>query len=135
MSQENVENVRRVYELFRRGDYRAALAYFDPDVQTIEPHGMPGGATYFGHAGLAEAFFHFTDAWASYTVEIEQLTEAGDRVVAVARYHATGRESGVVVETTVAHVYAFEDGRIARWEMFNTRDEALEALEAAGLRE
>jgi ketosteroid isomerase-like protein len=132
MSRENVEIVRRVYELFRRGDYRATLAYFDPDVETIEPDGMPGGATYVGHAGLAEAFVHFADAWACYTAEIEQLTEAGDRVVAIARYHATGRESGVVVETTVAHVYAFENGRIARWEMFNTREEALEVV---GLRE
>jgi ketosteroid isomerase-like protein len=132
MSQENVEIVRRVYELFRRGNYRAALAYFDPDVETVEPEGMPGAASYFGHAGLAEAFFHFADAWSSYTVEIEQLSEAGDVVVAIARYHATGRESGVAVETTVAHVYAFENGRIARWEMFNTRDEALEAV---GLRE
>ena len=123
-----MEIVRRVYELFRRGDYRAALAYFDPDVETIEPEGMPGAASYFGHAGLAEAFFHFADAWASHTVEIEELTEARDLVVAIARYHAAGRESGVAVETTVAHVYAFANGRIARWEMFNTRDEAVEAV-------
>jgi ketosteroid isomerase-like protein len=52
-------------------------------------------------------------------------------VVAVARYRGTGKASGVPVETTVAHLYAFEGGKIVRWRMFGTE---AEALEAAGLR-
>jgi ketosteroid isomerase-like protein len=128
MSQENVEVVKRCYDLFRRGDYLGALAYFDPAVETVEPNDMPGADAYVGHQGLADAFAHFADAWDTYTVELEQLTEAGNQVVAIARYYAIGKQSGIPVETTVAHVYAFENGRIVRWEMFNTRDEALKAV-------
>jgi uncharacterized protein len=132
MSQENVDAVRRCFELFARGDYRATLAYFDPAVETVEPTEMPDAASYVGYEGLAQAFSHFAGAWAAYSVELEQLRDAGDRVLAVARYRATGKASGAAVEATVAHVYVFEGGRIVRWQMFNTEREA---IEAAGLRE
>jgi ketosteroid isomerase-like protein len=129
MSQENVEIVRHCFELFRRADYGATLAYFDPSVETVEPEEMPGAATYVGYEGLAEAFSHFADAWEGYTVEAEQLTAAGEnQVVASAKYHAIGKESGVPVETSVSHVYEFAAGRIVRWRMFNSRAEALEAV-------
>lgn len=130
MSQENRELVQRCFELFRRGEYAATLVYFDQAVETVEPGDMPGAATYVGYAGLAEAFSHFADAWAAYTVDLDELLDVGDQVLASVRYHAIGQENGVPVETTVAHVYAVENGRIVRWQMFNTRDDA---LEAAGL--
>ena len=132
MSQENVEIVRHCFELFRQADYGATLAYFDPAVETVEPDEMPGAATYLGYVGLAEAFSNFADAWADYTLEVEELTAAGNQVVASAKYHAIGKESGIPVETFVSHVYDFEAGRIVRWRMFNSRPEALEAV---GLRE
>ena len=132
MSQQNVELVQRCFDLFAKGEYAATLAYFDAAVETVEPDDLPGAATYVGYKGLAEAFSHFADAWASYSVEVEQLTEAGDEVVAIARYRGTGRASGIPVEATAAHVYAFEDGKIVRWRMF---DNAAEALQAVGLSE
>lgn len=127
MSQENVDIVRHCFELFQRAEYRATLAYFDPAVETVEPDEMPGAATYVGYEGLAEAFSHFADAWAGYTVEVEELTAVGNHVVATARYRATGKESGVSVETSVSHVYDFEADRIVRWQMFNRKADALQA--------
>jgi ketosteroid isomerase-like protein len=53
-------------------------------------------------------------------------------VVAIARYRGTGWASGIPVETTAAHVYALQGGKIVRWRMFNS---AAEALQAVGLRE
>ena len=80
-----------------------------------------------GH--LKRAFSHFADAWEGYTVEVEELTAAGEnQVVASANYHAIGKESGAPVETSVSHVYDFAAGRIVRWRMFNSRAEALEAV-------
>jgi ketosteroid isomerase-like protein len=40
MSQENVENVRRIYEAFLRNDWDQAAQLHDPDV---ELHGTVGG--------------------------------------------------------------------------------------------
>jgi uncharacterized protein len=132
MSQANVDAVRRCFELFTRGDYGATLAYFDPAVETVEPTEMPDAASYVGYEGLAQAFSHFADAWAGYSVELEHVEDAGDQVLAVARYRATGKASGAAVETTVAHVYVFKGGKIVRWQMFNTERQALETV---GLRE
>jgi uncharacterized protein len=131
MSQQNLEVVRRCFDLFARGDYVGTLAHFDPAVETVEPGNLPDAGTYLGYEGLAAAFSHFAGAWTAYSVELEQLAEAGDQVVAVARYRGIGRSSGVGVETTAAHLYAFKGGKIVRWRMFDTE---AEAFEAAGLR-
>jgi ketosteroid isomerase-like protein len=132
MSQANIDVVRRCFDLFVRGDHVGTLAYFDPAVETVEPNELPGAATYLGYEGLAAAFSHFADVWAEYSVELERVAEAGDRVVAVVRYRGTGKASGVRVETTAGHVYAFKGGKIVRWRMLDTESQAREVV---GLRE
>jgi ketosteroid isomerase-like protein len=47
MSQENVEVVRRSYESYLRGDLEAALAAFDPEVETYD-HDIPDAEAYRG---------------------------------------------------------------------------------------
>jgi ketosteroid isomerase-like protein len=54
MSQETAEVVRRVFELFDRGDTETLLRYVDPAIETNEGPELPGAASYFGHAGLAK---------------------------------------------------------------------------------
>jgi ketosteroid isomerase-like protein len=130
MSQENLEVVRRVFDLFDRGETEALLRYVDPAIETNEGPELPGAGTYYGHAGLATAYDHWTGQFDDYRMELTELIDAGHDVVAVTRHHGTGRASGVAVEAIVAYVFTLDDGMIVRMQIFATKDQA---LEAAGL--
>jgi len=47
-------------------------------------------------------------------------------------YVARGKASGVEVDARGGHVWTLRAGRVVRWQVFGTKQEA---LEAAGLRE
>ncbi len=60
------------------------------------------------------------------------IADAGDQVVATVEFRGTGRESGVEVRETVAHVYALRADRIVAWHVYF---DPATALEAVGLAE
>jgi ketosteroid isomerase-like protein len=128
MSEENVEVVRRWFELFSRGRMEAALRYVDPAIETIEGAELPGAASYSGHAGLAMAYDHWAGQWDDLRIELKELIDAGSDVVAVTRHHGTGRASGAAVQALVAYVFTVEHGKLVRLRIFNTKAEALEAV-------
>jgi ketosteroid isomerase-like protein len=132
MSHENVEIVRRWFQLIGRGEHEAALRYVDPAIETHEGVELPGATTYFGHAGLAMAYDHWASQFDDLRIGLEELVDAGSDVVAVTRHHGRGRASGAAVQAVVAYVLTVEDGKLVRMRIFNTKTEALEAV---GLRE
>jgi ketosteroid isomerase-like protein len=128
MSQENVEIVRRCFELFGRGETEALLAHIDPAIETIEPREIPGSSTYRGYEGLALAYEHWAAQWADFRVELEELVDAGSDVVAISHHHGKGRTSTIPVGGLVAYVFTVRGGRLVRMRIFNSKSEALEAV-------
>jgi ketosteroid isomerase-like protein len=86
---------------------------------------------YRGHAGVARWLDEWGAAWADYSIALEELIEVDDRVVAVFTMDATGLGSGVKLERQDAMACQLRDGRIARIDYYNSREQA---LHAAGLR-
>jgi ketosteroid isomerase-like protein len=70
--------------------------------------------------------------WATYYNRVDELIDAGDRVVVLVRNRGRRHDMEAEVEIITASVWEFRDGRIVRAEFFGDR---AEALEAAGLRE
>ncbi len=147
MSQENVEIVRQlqpgpqvnVVELFVRGaddseveaEIAAATGSFTDDFvclfHSLSEEPRPGVL------GLRESWLDWLAPWESYRTEIEELIDAGDRVLVVSRDF--GRRPGMDEEVSFhgCAVWTVRDGRIARAEFF-TADRA-GAFKAAGLSE
>jgi ketosteroid isomerase-like protein len=138
MSQENVEVVRRILEAANRHDGAAALALYDPAVvwdQTLGPirELMGGPNVYHGHDGLRKWFGEFYEAWADVQAEILELIDAGEQVISITNYRATGGASGADVEiSAMGGLWTIREGKVVRAAWFRTREEA---LEAAGLSE
>jgi ketosteroid isomerase-like protein len=113
MSRENVEVVRGIYDALAWGDL-----YSTP--------------VYQGHEGGRQVWRETLSVFAEVDVEVEQLIDAGDQVVAVIREREVGRTSGAPVEMTHLAVWTLADGEVTKLQVFDDRQRA---LEAAGLRE
>jgi len=69
-------------------------------------------------------------AWDEYAVEVDELIDAGDQVVAVMRL--SGRTNEPEIDEMRSSLLTFRGGKIVRIEPFASKNDA---LEAAGLRE
>jgi ketosteroid isomerase-like protein len=136
MSQANVEVIRAAVDALNRGDPDAFTALLRPDVEWKEPiDPFPGlRPIYHGRAGVLEWFDEaFLEVWESFHAEIEEITAVGDdRVLFGVKLTARGIGSGVATEIHTWSVTWHIDSKVARRQLFWTRDEA---LEAAGLSE
>ena len=122
---ENVEVVRDMLEDYVRGDYEAALPAFAQEVEVITSL-----ERFHGPAGVVEEAKRWEEMWTDYHFEVQDLVDAGDKVVLLYRQVGKAKESGIAVEERAAWVYTLREGKITRVEMFQDRETA---LRAAGL--
>jgi ketosteroid isomerase-like protein len=131
MSQENVEIVRRFADCWERLDWEGMAELVDPDV---EQHGTVGGVeegrVTRGVSAIRRDYEHVEAIWDEHRIEVQELIDAGDRVVSLVRIRAVGAGSGVAVERGDGMVWTFRNGKLARLDYFNDQEEA---LRAAGL--
>ena len=85
---------------------------------------------YEGVAGMEAFLTDWTSAWDGWRLELEELHDAGDMVVAVVRQHGRSKLTGMELDMPFAQVWSFRDGLRARMEMYSDVDEA---MRAAGL--
>src|SRR6476661_153429 len=133
MSQENVEIVQAAYRALNNADYDAGLRLCASDVEFEASGVMLDQGTYRGHDGFRAYQASLREVWGdSLRSHPENFAEHGDCVLVMARTSAKGNASGAAMDMDVAHVWTIRAGKIARFQTFASRAEALEAL---GLRE
>jgi uncharacterized protein len=132
MSQENVEIVRRAYELFNDDVFNQEgepdLRVFDSDIELDNSSAMLDAAVYRGHDGLREWFSLIREMWKRQRIEPQEYILVGeDQVLVSIRMVSVGREE---VETLArgANVWTLRDGKITRVKAFQSKAEALEAV-------
>jgi ketosteroid isomerase-like protein len=138
MSEENVELVRRGYELFNAGGPQALIAagmWSREIVYDFSPSEIPGLGVYRGYDEV-RAFFK-EDWFAAFPfdeweVVLDKLIDHGDQVIAVHHQRGLGASSGVVAELEQAIIFTLRDGKVLRAEIYGDPEQA---LNAAGLSE
>ena len=142
MSQENVEALRAFLETWSREPWtleaweRAPmidLSLLDPDV-VYEDTTLPDhiGEAYRGHEGIIRAAKRWVEPFESLLVELDEIVDAGDRIVSTHRGSGNARFSGIDLGGPVAYVWTFRAGKVIHFKSYR---EVPEALEAAGLSE
>jgi ketosteroid isomerase-like protein len=127
MSEENVELARRGYEAFERGDLSAALEIFDPEMVTSVAPPIPVAGTYRGPEGFLQVMLDWAEAFDELVQTGEEFIDAGEKVVVRTHHNSRGVGSGVPVERDFWYVWTVRSGKAVRLDIFNERDEALEA--------
>lgn len=121
------EAVNRLSELL------AEVAGPELEIVMVAPDyvGPRGRLTYEGPDGFLEAWREWVDAYDSYTIEVDGITEGTEgRVLTLGRQRGTTRTSGVEVTELAAAVWTVRDGKLVRVEFHLDRDTA---RRAAGL--
>ena len=139
MSEENVEVVRKAYELWAKGGWDspevmqlyARMMHRDFEL-VLSGKWFPDAGVYRGAEAALQAYGRFAEAWEGGTRPSKpKLIDRGDRVIAHYRIHGKGKWSGAPVETDVGSITTFRDGKVVRLVLC---DKA-EALATAGLEE
>ena len=127
MSQENVEVVRRSYEMFNSGDFEGWLATLSPDVELDERYLAPDAAVYNGHAGIRTWWNMISEA-GSARFEVLRWLDGGDAVATEVIVHVHGAESGVDVTARLGHALRIRDQKVVYIASFATVEQATEAV-------
>jgi ketosteroid isomerase-like protein len=134
MSEENLDAVRRSNKAFNDGDLDGALEIYDPQVVYHEQPGTPldTAEVLWGLDDVRASVMSYIAEFPDFHSEIDELLDAGDKVVCVQRWTGTGRGSGLSVELEEVIVLTFENGKVIEVRVYPDR---ASALEAAGLSE
>ena len=129
MSAENVEIVRLGYDEFlATGELveRITAPEFVWDMSTF--HGWPERQTYEGPGGTREFLTDWVGAWLDWRLEVRELIDAGDDVVAILHQSGRSKTTGLEVDMDFAQVWTLDDGKQTRMRMYADPDEALRAV-------
>jgi ketosteroid isomerase-like protein len=127
---EPIEKLEALYEEWGRGDFVGG-EIFDPAVK-MDTFGLAEPLHADGIEEVQSAMRDWLSAWGRpLTIEAEELVESGDRILALVRWRGRGKGSGVEMEASGAHLWAFRDGLAVRFDVYRDRDDARAALEAS----
>ncbi len=142
MSEENVEIVRRTYDVINLlGETGRAFVDLEevapelwtrlaPEFELHERPDLPDTKVYRGREESKEFWRKTQELFVRIRWEPLEFTDLGHAVVVETRIAATGRGSDVRTELDEADVFWLRDGLIVRIQGFPTKEQA---LEAAGL--
>jgi SnoaL-like protein len=129
-SSPNVGFVRSIVEDWERGDFSSA-EWAHPEIEFVNPEEAIEGGTRQGLAAIRTVVENFFDgAGRAATIELEQVYERGNRVLARFRIHARGSSSGAeAVGPPGGLVGTIRDGQVFRIEWQYWTDETLDEFE------
>ena len=129
MSRENVEMVRRSLDAWNRRDVDGWLAGSHPEIEWFSEvaRRVEGAETvYRGAAELRRYWDEWHSVW-EVTIDVSEVRDLGDTVVALARFRARGEASGIDVDAPIAYVVEFDGGLARRVRSYLDPEEGLAA--------
>jgi ketosteroid isomerase-like protein len=129
MSAELVQLVQKGYDAWNKGDRGWVLEHMSPDVRWITPADDPDPGTYEGLRGVERYWAQWRAAVGQLNFRIEEIMDAGQAVVVVARRQGRGEHSGLEISDRVIQVFHFdENAKCIVVHEYYDRDAALSAV-------
>ena len=125
--------IDRMYRSFAAGDVATVLGSMSPDIVWNEAENFPYADRnpYVGPEAIATGVFGRIAAdYDGFGLEIEELIDGGDTVVALGRYVGTFRSTGKPLRAQFAHVWRVAGGKVTRFQQYA---DTLQASRVAGL--
>jgi ketosteroid isomerase-like protein len=129
----NATTMRRLYDAFGKGDVPSVLAAMDPQIRWEEPEGIaPLFTDQTGpDAVMQNIFAALPTLFQEFSVNVDEIHDAGDVVLSVGIYRGVGKETGRTLAAHFAHVWRFgADGKITGFRTYTDTHLWREALGA-----
>jgi len=126
MPSERVDIASRGFEAFNRGELDALGELLHDDVVAVVPDSMANSGVYHGREGFARMLTHWVEPWAQLRVDVLELIEEGDAVLAPVVQHGRGRGSGVEISMRVVFLLRFRGDRVEHYRLCESLEEARE---------
>lgn len=120
-----IESVKEIYAAINRNDVPAAIKYFDPQIERIEPTGFPSAGTYRGPAEVVAHISKGRNSWGEGTCEPERFIVADDKIVVFVHVRVRLKDHTDWIDARFADVYTFRNGKAIEMRSFGERQEAL----------
>jgi ketosteroid isomerase-like protein len=116
--------IRDGYAVFVTGDMDAILREFAPDATfTNPPYAIEGGVRR-GHEELRVSFQALHNEFEFESMEVEELIEGPEGVLAIIQLDARGRGSGAPLRGRFYHRWRLRDGLVTDFAWFSGPEEA-----------
>jgi ketosteroid isomerase-like protein len=112
MSAELVQLVRQGYDAWNSGDRGWVLDHMAEDIRWITPPDDPDPGTYEGYEGVERYWEQWRAAVGQLNFVIEEILDAGNSVVVVARRQGRGEHSGLEISDRIIQVFHFNDAAV-----------------------
>jgi ketosteroid isomerase-like protein len=119
--------VREAIGAFLRGEVDRSLGFADPDIVSFRAPPLPDPQTYHGPAGVMQMYEDWTAEFGEFDMEVTEVAETGGRVIVEMVQRGTGRSSGAPVTGHFWFVFTVADDKIARQEVYGSREQAFQA--------
>jgi hypothetical protein len=127
------ELARQALSLLGDDEVEPFVALCDPEVELRPLIAGVEGDHYRGHDGVRRWFEELSSSFDERRAPILSIDALGtDALVAEIALHLRGRGSGIEIDQHVFGGARYRDGLVVWWGFFETREEALAALEASG---
>jgi ketosteroid isomerase-like protein len=128
--EQDVDQLRRVYQAFNEGGVEAILELLSPSFQVRDRETSPDRQTRHGKQGIKDLFASYMEAFDALRLEPEEFIQVGDQIVVSLQQEIRGKGSGAKVSGRIAHVWTISDGEVDRLRIFGDKQGALDALRA-----
>jgi ketosteroid isomerase-like protein len=120
---ENTQLVKDAYAAFKRGDIAAILNACDENVEwqgVIGTEGvLPQSGLRRGRAAVAEFFKQVAESTDFKSFEPQEFVAQGNRVVAIGRYSATMKPSGLPYSSNWVMLFTVKNGKVTKFEEYS----------------
>jgi len=130
MNKQIIDNLRRGYDAFSRGDIQGAIDAVDPDPDILwsEPESFYAGGIYRGRQGVAEYLTLSYEASEKVPSLPEEILEVGDKIFVLVHFQAWPKGGGQPREGRIADVYTVQDGKVIQMQAYSDPEEARKAV-------
>lgn len=130
MPSAHEQTIRRVYAAFNRWDIPTILDSFAPDIEWVAAEHSPLAehSPYLGLEAVREGVFAPIGAHLELTIRIDELLEAGDRIIMLGYYEGAPKATGKRFRAQVAHIWTLAQGRVRRFQQYTDTFQLAESL-------
>jgi ketosteroid isomerase-like protein len=126
-----VDQLKGSYAALNRRDIDGTMAVLDEQATWVEHSELPEAGSYRGRDTIRHFLEQFLDSWDDFEQQIEEVHAEEECVLLFIHLIASGRGSGIAVESRYAHLWEVRGGRGVRVDAYYDRESALAALHAA----